>query len=177
MKPDHVRYLVAAGLLWFALGGDAIKFKLPDIVGWKQGGPQKPSIMLESEESHSLEAAKADLAKIAGTMLPADRQYLADFYEAMFWVVGNDRGSVPVIADSEAFTVFHAGSLKLAIEREKIGNYPGLDAAIDRVYLIVAGADVGKLSEPYRKTIDESRRERIAKASALISWILRVRNG
>lgn len=175
MKHDHVRYAVAAGLLWFALGGSHLGI-VPKAIGVLTPPSKPPAIMLDSAGQKSLEEAKADLVAIAAKMLPADRQYLASFYDAIAYVLEQDGGrSLPIIADSEKFAVFHAGSLQLAIEKKAVGKYPGLDAAIDHVYLAICGADVGPLAE--KAAGGGTRREQFVKASQLLAWVFRVRHG
>ena len=175
MKTENVRYVVAVGLLWFALGGEKLGL-VPKAIGILKPPASAPQIMLGEGGHEALDAAKADLVAIVAKMLPADRQYLASFYDAVAYVLEQDGGrSLPVIADSEKFAIFHAGSLQLAIEKKAVGKYPGLDTAIDRVYLAICGADVGSLAE---KTAGGGpRREKFVQASQLLAWVFRVRNG
>ena len=175
MKHDHVRYAVAATMLWFALGGSNLGIT-PKAIGILNPPPIKPAVILDEVGQKQLDSAKADLVAIVAKMLPADRQYMACFYDAVAYVVEQDGGrSLPVIGDSEKFAIFHAGSLQLAIEKKAVGKYPGLDTAIDRVYLAICGADVGPLAD--KAAGGGTRREKFVQASQLLAWVFRVRNG
>lgn len=103
------------------------------------------------------------LKPILPRMLPKDRQYLATLYDAMAYVLIRDgEREKPIIGSSDQFAAFHAGTLKLAVDKAAVGKYPGLAEAIDNVYVNALGADVRELS------VDD-RRALIA-ACGVLSW-------
>jgi len=154
----NARYVVAAVLVYFAWHG--VTFD----VSWPPQSQSKPTIVVPSESQLAwAEPLKAILPK----MLPADREYLSAFYDALGFVVYQDGAkSSPVITTSDQFVELHAGSLNLAIEKRNVGKYPGLDRAIDQVFLAACGADSASLTQ-------ESRRTLVAACNTL-AWAFRI---
>lgn len=104
-----------------------------------------------------------EVAKVTPRMLPTDRQHLAAFYDAMAFVLLRDGDrSQPIIADTDKFVAFHAGSLNLAIEKKKVGKYPGLDKAIDLTFFNAIG--------PESSPIDREKRNALVAACGVLSW-------
>jgi hypothetical protein len=68
----------------------------------------------------------------------------------------------PIVGSNDQFAAFHAGTLRLAIDKAAVGKYPGLAEAIDNVFVNAIGADVRELSV-------EDRRGLIA-ACGVLSW-------
>lgn len=156
----EARYIVAAALLWFVWKGQEMT------IPW----PQAPQVTVEATKPPADEMAWAEqLRPILPKMLPADRQYLASFYDAMKFVIRQDgERSSPIVGDTEKFTVLHAGSLQLAIERKKVGKYPGLDVAIDSVFSAACGADVS--------AVNPDRRKKLIAACNVLSYALAVKH-
>jgi len=148
------RFLVAAVLLWFAWRGADVTIPWPSSPTEEVGAPKPPQEVLAWAEP---------LRPILPKMLPADRQYLANFYDALAFVVLRDGDrELPIIGSTEQFANFHGGRLRLAIDKANVGKYPGLAEAIDEVYVRACGADVQKL-EP-------AVRGRLVSACGVLSW-------
>ncbi len=110
------------------------------------------------------------LKPILRTMLPQDRMYLSNFYDAMEYILTQDAGrSLPILGDSDKFIAFHAGSLTAAIDKAKVGKYPGLDNAIDQVFFAACGADA--------TTIGPKEREHLMDACRVLRHAFRVNGG
>lgn len=145
----RARYAVAAVLLIFAWKDAA------SLIPWDKGSPVQPSAELK-------EIAKP-LQQVLPRMTPKDRAYLASFYEAMGHILVNDGDrDTPIISDTDKFAAFHAGSLRLAVNRADVGKYDGLGEAIDMVFVAAAGADVQPLSPAVRS--------KLTAACGVLSW-------
>lgn len=128
----EMRHIVAAVLLVFAWKGHSIE------VPW----PEVGKVVSAVEPSPDQKAWAADVRAITPKMLPADREYLANLYDAMREIIGRDTNrETPIIGSTEAFARYHAGTLEAAIELEKVGRYPGLDVAIDKVFFSALKTD------------------------------------
>jgi len=157
----EARHIVAGVLLVFAWRGGELGMKWPQL--------SKPAAVAAGAAKPTQEqlAWAADLKAILPKMLPADREYLAAFYDATKFVLTQDsERSTPIIGDTDKFTVFHAGSLQLAIQKKNVGKYPGLDKAIDAVFLAAAGADV--------KAIDKATGEKLIAACNVLAHAFRI---
>jgi hypothetical protein len=152
------RHIAVAVLLLFAWRGSVLDIKWP---------PAHIADTAVPKPSPELLALADDLRPILPKMMPADRQYLSSFYDAMAFVLMQDGDrSTPIIGDTDKFTVFHAGSLNLAIEKKNVGKYPGLDKAIDTTFFKAVGADVSAL--------DREKRTKLIAACGVLSWVFRV---
>lgn len=154
----NARYLVAAVLVFFAWNG--VKF---DMV-WPPKSTSEPTIVVPSESQLAwAEPLKAILPK----MLPADREYLSAFYDALGFVVYQDGSrSNPAITSSDQFVQLHAGSLNLAIEKKNVGKYPGLAQAIDQTFLAACGPEAVSLTKESRMTL--------VSACNTLAWVFRI---
>jgi len=158
----EARHIVAAVILFFAWQGGNLSMKWPQMPL-----PTAPVAVVAAKPSAEQLAWAADLKAILPKMLPGDREYLAAFYDATKFVLTQDgERSTPIIGDTDKFTVFHAGSLQLAIQKKNVGKYPGLDKAIDAVFLAAAGADV--------KAIDKATGEKLIAACSVLSHAFRI---
>ena len=148
------RYIVAGVLLLFAWKGADVSLVWPPDYIDDIAAPQPEAAIL----------AWADpLKPILPKMLPADRKYLANFYDACAFVILNDGDrEKPIIGTTDQFVTFHAGSLRLAIQKAKVGKYPGLGEAIDQTFVAAMGADPKKL--------DGEARRRLVAACGVLSW-------
>jgi len=158
----EARHIVAAVILLFAWRGGNLSMKWPQM-------PLPAAAVAVKDVKPTAEqlAWAADLKAILPKMLPSDRQYLAAFYDATAFVMTQDgERSTPIIGDTDKFTVFHAGSLQLAIQKKNVGKYPGLDKAIDAVFLAAAGADV--------KAIDKATGEKLIAACNVLAYAFRI---
>lgn len=149
-----MRYVVAAVILVFAWKGADLDLSWPPAPFKGIAAPAPDQQLLRWADS---------LKPILPRMLPADRKYLANFYDAMAYVLlkDGDRND-PIVSTTDKFIAFHANSLRLGIERNKVGQYPGLDAAIDEVFLAAMGADP--------KAIDADTRTKLVAACGVLSW-------
>lgn len=155
----EARHIVAVVILAFAWRGSEMKIDWPKL--------PKPAAAATAKPTADQLAWAVDLKPILPKMLPADRQYLASFYDATAFIVTQDGGrSTPIIGDTDKFTVFHSGSLQLAIEKKNVGKYPGLDKAIDSVFLNALGADVA--------AIDADKRAKLIAACNVLNHVFRI---
>jgi hypothetical protein len=151
---------VAVALLVFSWRGADLNLEWPPSPLSTVEAPKPPAEALAWAE---------DLKPFLARMLPSDRAYLSSFYDAMAYIVLKDGDrSTPIIGDTEAFAVLHAGSLKLAVEKAKVGQYPGLDDAIDSVFFKAMGADV--------QPIDKNTRPRLVSACGVLSYVFAVKH-
>ena len=157
----EARHIVAGVLLFFAWRGGELGVKWPQL-------PQPPAAVAVAAKPPAEQLAWAtELKAIVPKMLPSDRQYLAAFYDATKFVLTQDgERSTPIIGDTDKFTVFHAGSLQLAIQKKNVGKYPGLDKAIDSVFFNAVGADV--------KAIDKATGEKLIAACNVLAHAFRI---
>ena len=130
------RFFVAAVLLWFAWKGDTLDLPWPPKGGGRNIVRPDPTTLAWVED--------VDVNR----MLPKDRLYLSDLYDAMAWVVLRDKLlSKPVLKTSEDFVTFHAGTLQLAIDRGNVGKHPGLAQQVDQVFVDCLGDEVITLGD------------------------------
>lgn len=145
---------VAAVLLVFAWKGSELTVPWPPAPLSEARVPKPDPKLLVIAEG---------VGKILPRMTPKDRKYLANFYDAMAFVLLRDGDrSDPIISDTDKFVTFHAGSLQLAIDRKDVGKYDGLGAAIDEAFVGAVGADAVK--------VDAAVRARLVAASGVLSW-------
>ena len=157
----EARHIVAGVILFFAWRGGELGMKWPQM-------PQPASVAAVAAKPTPEQLAwAADLKAILPKMMVGDREYLSSFYDATKFVLTQDgERSAPIIGDTDKFTVFHAGSLQLAIQKKNVGKYPGLDKAIDAVFLSAAGADV--------KAIDKDTGEKLIAACNVLEYVFKV---
>ena len=153
-----VRYIVAGVLLAFAWKGGSLNVKWPQL-------PQTAVVAAKPADEQIKWAS--ELKAILPKMLPAAREYFANFYDAMQFVLRQDgERSTPILGDTDKFTQFHAGSLQLAIEKKNVGKYPGLDKAIDAVFFAAAGVDT--------VAVDAAKRQQLLDACGVLRWAFKV---
>jgi hypothetical protein len=156
----QARHIVAVVLLAFAWRGDELKMQWPTL-------PKPAAVAAAAKPTADQLAWASELKSILPKMLPADRQYLSAFYDATAFVLTQDGArSTPIISDTDKFTIFHAGSLQLAIEKRNVGKYPGLDKAIDSVFMNASGADVS--------AIDADKRAKLIAACNVLNHVFRI---
>lgn len=150
------RHIAVVVLLLFAWKGSVLD------VRW----PPEPAVVIDSPRPEATLLAWAEnLRPIVPKMLPTDRMYLANLYDAMSFVLLRDsrrNDGRPILSTTDKFRTFHAGTLQMAIDKEKVGKYPDLDAAIDEVFVNANGAEM--------KAIDEAGRAKLIAACQVLSW-------
>lgn len=155
----YARFAVAAVLLVFAWKGADISMYWPPA--------QTDDGIVAPKPGADLLAFAEPLRPILPKMLPSDRKYLANFYEACAFVLLKDgERDQPIIGTTDQFVAFHAGSLRLAVEKAKVGKYPGLGEAIDQTFVNANGADARK--------IDAAMRNRLVAICGVLSWAFNV---
>lgn len=149
-----VRYIVAVVLLLFAWKGSELSTPWPPAPATNVDTPKPSPELLKLAEP---------LQPILPRMLPKDRLYLSSLYDALAYVLIRDgEREKPIVSSNDAFANFHAGTLRLSIDKAKIGAYQGLDKAIDEVFVNALGADARELSR--------ADRENLIAACGLLSW-------
>ena len=153
MKID-VRHIVAVILLLFAWKGNTLDLPWPPV----------DEVVSVSEPSADQKKWATDLRVIAPRILPGERVYLSNLYEAMRSIIERDgKRDAPIINTTEAFARFHGGTLELAIDLDKVGKYPGLDVAIDKVFFEALGTD-----EP--RSLTDVERQKVMDACTVLSY-------
>ena len=126
--------------------------------------PPAPLTQIDTPKPEARLLAWAEpLRPILPRMLPKDRLYLASLYDAMAFVLMRDGDRErPIVGTTEQFANFHAGTLKLAIDKASVGKYEGLGEAIDLVYVSALGPDI--------RAIDKDSRVKLIAACGVLSW-------
>jgi hypothetical protein len=151
---------VAVGvvLLTFAWKGSALTIPWPPDKGGEVVMPQPEPVLLAWAEP---------LRPVLPRMLMKDREYLANFYDAMAFVLIRDaQRETPIVKTTGDFVLLHAGSLQMAIDKAAVGKYPGLGEAIDATFVNSIGAD--------QRPLTTSERTKLTAACAVLSYVFRV---
>jgi hypothetical protein len=82
-------------------------------------------------------AVDATIAKLLSTATAEDKARVASIYDGMAYVLRRDAGKR--LNTTEKWVEFQANTLQLAVEQ--VGKYPGLDKAIEDVFLAKLGTD------------------------------------
>ena len=155
------RVVVAVVLLVFAWKGSSLKIEWPPAGGGT-------SVTIPRPDGVILEWA-VPLKPILPTMLAKDREYLANFYDALSFVLIRDsKRDTPIVKTTGDFVVFHAGSLQAAIDKEAVGQYPGLGEAIDQTFVNALGAD--------QRALSADDRTKLTAACTVLAYALKVGN-
>lgn len=149
------RWILAAVILFFTWKGSISDIHWPPL-------EQVAGIRCPQPPAENLRWAAPLKAKLS-RMTPGDRNYLANFYDALGFVVARDGDQTkPVITDTGRFEAFHGGSLRLAVDRDDVGKYDGLGEAIDQTIANALGDDA--------KTMDAATRQKVVDACAVLAW-------
>lgn len=148
------RFILAAVLLVFAWKGSDLSLYWPPAPHASIQTPQPgPELMQWGKP----------LKAVLPRMLPDDRKYLASFYDAMAFVLIRDgERESPIIGSTEQFAHFHAGSLRLAIDKANVGKYQGLAEAVDETFVNACGSDI--------KPVDKDTRARLVSACGVLAY-------
>lgn len=95
--------------------------------------PPKPA----PEPTPNVVAVSEEIVKILADADPADKARVDGIYSAMATVLKRDNGTR--IKTTERWADYQANTLNLAVDEQ--GKYPGLDVAIENVFLSQVGAD------------------------------------
>lgn len=155
---NNARILVVAIILAFAWRGE-IKTAI-----WPPAN--KPdAVAIEKPDAEALGWVAG--VNVAG-MTPKDRLHAAGFYQALRFVLKNDRARPNKVMDTtEKFSLFQAGSLQLAIDQGDVGRYPGLGASIDRAFFAAAGDDDDK-------TMTDEVADKLMRCCGALAWRLSI---
>jgi hypothetical protein len=160
MNSLAVRLAVAAVILLFAWKQSVLSVVWP---------PQPTAVDADVPKPDAILMAWAEpLRPILPKMLPADRKYLANLYDAMAFVLARDRDrDDPIVSSTDKFASFHAGTLRLAIDKASVGKYPGLAQAIDQTFLAAAGAEI--------RPLDRDTSTKLIAACQVLSYVFAVK--
>lgn len=150
-----MRWILAAVILFFSWRGTVSSLRWPPF-------EEVAGVRCQQPSAENLRWA-APLKAAVSRMTPTDRNYLANFYDAMSFVIARDGNqSQPVLVDTGKFEAFHAGSLRLAVDRGDVGKYDGLGEAIDATISNAVGDDL--------KSMDPETRQKVSDACAVLAW-------
>lgn len=148
------RFILAAVLLVFAWKGSDLSLYWP---------PAPHADIKTPQPGPELMQWGRPLKDVLPRMLPDDRKYLASFYDAMAFVLIRDgERENPIIGSTEQFANFHAGSLRLAIDKASVGKYQGLAEAVDETFVNACGPEV--------KPVDKDVRARLVSACGVLAY-------
>ena len=159
MTSTVMRLAVAVVILVFAWRGGVIDIPWPPATVEKPAPTPDPTLLAWAEP----------LRPVLPKMLAGDRHYMANFYDAMSFVLLRDgQRDTPIVSTTDKLASFHANTLRLAIDKDKVGKYDGLDRAIDSVFMAAAGPEV--------KTLDQDTRTKVIAACQVLSWAFAIKN-
>jgi hypothetical protein len=161
MNATVARFSVAVVILLFAWKGSTLDIPWPP----KSATPVNTPVPAPEER---LRAWAEPLRPILPAIMPHDRAYLSSLYDAMSFVLLRDgQRDEPIVSTTDKLASFHANSLRLAIDKDKVGKYDGLDGAIDAVFMAAAGPEV--------KPLDKDTRTKVVAACQVLSWAFAIK--
>ena len=134
-------------LLWLAVALLVVSIVFPN--GPKLGKPVAPVTPVVEH------ATDAEIVRVLSTATAADKANVNGIYTALATILRRDIAKPPMrITTTEKWADLQANTLQLAIEQ--VGKYPGLDVAIEAVFLAKVGTDdvVQGSPETHAKLID-----------------------
>ena len=160
MNALAVRLAVAVVILFFAWKESILSVVWP---------PQPTAVDADVPKPDPVLLAWAEpLRPVLPKMLPSDRKYLANLYDAMAFVLVRDRDrDDPIVSSTDKFASFHTGSLRLAIDKASVGRYPGLAQAIDQTFLAAAGPEI--------RPLDRDTSAKLIAACQVLSYVFAVK--
>lgn len=113
----------------------ALSFVFPDGLPakWTKPTPEVPVVVVPDVP------VDAKIVEILAKADPADKARVDSVYTGLARVLKRDGVKGKRLATTEQWAELHSNTLDLAIETP--GKYPGLDAAIDAVFLAQVGTD------------------------------------
>lgn len=134
---------------------------------WPQSGGSVVNRPGPPRPSAAMLAWAEPLRPILPAMTPKDRAFLSSLYDAMGFVMARDGArDQAIISTTDKFAEFHAGTLRLAVDRQDVGKYPGLGEAIDQSFIGAIGVDP--------KGLDAETRARVVAACGVLSWVFAI---
>jgi len=121
-------------LLWFAGVLLTISFLFPEGVKFPNTPAPAPA---PAPAPVPVIETDPELLKILSAADTADKKRISGVYRALAEVLTRDDGKL--VTTTERWRTLHANTLTLAIDTP--GKYPGLDVAIERVFLTTVGTD------------------------------------
>ena len=119
-------------VLWLAVALLAVSIVFPN--GPKFGKPAAPVTPVVEH------AKDAEIVRVLATATAADKANVNGIYTALATILRRDIAKPPMrITTTEKWADLQANTLQLAIEQ--VGKYPGLDVAIEAVFLAKLGTD------------------------------------
>lgn len=121
-------------LLWFAGALLAVSFLFPNGIDLSRPVPEptpSPAPVVPVVETD------AKLVELLANADAADKQRIVDVYSALSTILTRDDGKR--INNTEKWAELQGRTLDMAIDQ--VGKYPGLDVAIENVFLSVMGTD------------------------------------
>lgn len=121
-------------LLWFAGVLLAVSFLFPNGIDLSRPAPEPtpvPAPVVPVVETD------AKLVELLANADAADKQRIVDVYSALSTILTRDDGKR--INNTEKWAELQGRTLDMAIDQ--VGKYPGLDVAIENVFLSVMGTD------------------------------------
>ena len=160
MNALAVRLAVAVVILFFAWKQSVLSVVWP---------PQPTAVDADVPKPDPVLLAWAEpLRPVLPKMLPSDRKYLANLYDAMAFVLVRDRDrDDPIVSSTDKFASFHSGTLRLAIDKASVGKYPGLAQAIDQTFAAAAGVEI--------RPLDRDTSTKLIAACQVLSYVFAVK--
>lgn len=119
-------------LLWLAGALLAVSIVFPN--GPKLGKPVAPVAPVAEHDTN------AEIVRVLAAATAADKANVNGIYTALATILRRDIAKPPArITTTEQWADLQANTLQLAIEQ--VGKYPGLDKAIEAVFLAKLGTD------------------------------------
>lgn len=122
-------------LLWFAGALLAVSFLFPN--GLNFPPPAPTPVPAPAPEPAPVVDTDAEIVKLLAAADAADKARIVDVYTAMKTILIRDDGKL--VNTTEKWATWQGNTLTLAIDTP--GKYPGLDVAIENVFLRVVGTD------------------------------------
>jgi hypothetical protein len=123
-------------LLWFAGAILAAAFLFPNGIDLARPVDPVPAPAPAPVPAPTVET-DAKIVELLAAAAPEDKSRIVDVYTAMAVILKRDDGKL--VNTTEKWATFQTNTLTLAIDQP--GKYPGLDVAIEAVFLRVVGTD------------------------------------
>ena len=119
-------------LVWLAGFLLALSLVFPNGVTLPLPKPPQPDVVVPSA------APDAEIVSLLQNATPEDKARIASVYTGLGVVLTRPK-ALELVTTTEKFAIMHGNTLDVAID--KVGEYPGLDEAIERVFAAAVGTD------------------------------------